>query len=53
MSRNIKTPRTLSEAVFVTGYQSASIKVSRMADWILASTIGALLAVALVSWWSS
>lgn len=46
--RNERTPRTLSECVFVTGYTSASLhRPSRWAGWWLAVAIGIALALVL------
>ena len=47
------TPRQLSECRFVTGYRGVQPKPSRVADWILASIVGALGALALIHWWAS
>lgn len=51
--KNTRTPRTLSDCQFVTGYQSAQPQPSRLADWLLATLIGAGLALALVHWWAA
>ena len=51
--KNVTTPRTLAECGFVAGYQSAQPRPSRVADWILATVVGIMLAAALVHWWAS
>jgi len=48
--KNITTPRTLAEAVFVTGYSRAATQTQR-SSWpsiALATIIGAALAAAIV-----
>ena len=52
--KNDRTPRTLADSSFDVGYQSAQPRShSRPSDWILATCIGAGLALWLVTWWAS
>jgi hypothetical protein len=55
--RNERTPRTLAESHFVTGYRSAGLRpptrLERIADVLLATGIGIFVALALVHWWST
>jgi hypothetical protein len=52
--KNVTTPRMLADCTFRTGYQTAQLpQRSRLADVLLATAIGAVLAVALVHWWAS
>lgn len=52
--KNIRTPRTLSESTFVTGYLSANVEgfADQWSSRLLAVAIGVGLALALVKWWS-
>lgn len=49
---NYRTPRTLSESRFVTGYPVAH-QPQRLGGVALAFLIGIALALCLVSWWAS
>lgn len=59
MNRNERTPRTLSDCSWHTGYASAQLHrdpipaTERAAGVLLAVVIGVLLAVSLVHWWSA
>jgi len=44
MNRNERTPRTLADCQWHTGYPVASRTASRAADYLLAAAIGASLA---------
>ena len=52
--KNYRTPRTLAESSFVTGYLSASNEefANQWPSRLLAVAIGIGLALALVKWWS-
>jgi hypothetical protein len=49
VNRNERTPRTLADTVYFTGYPAAT-RLERGAGVVLAVVIGALLAIALVAW---
>jgi hypothetical protein len=55
--KNYRTPRTLADSIFVSGYRSVdrtpTSRRERIADVLLAVSIGVALAVALVAWWSA
>lgn len=53
---HLKTPRTMNEGVWMSGYQRGSVVTSRAEDvagMLLAVAIGIGLAALLVAWWSS
>ena len=52
--KNYRTPRTLSEATFVTGYLSANDEgfADQWSSSLLAVASGVGIALALVKWWS-
>ena len=53
--KNIRTPRTLAESSFVTGYLSASNEVfaNQWPSRLLAVAIGIGFAVWLINWWGN
>ena len=54
--RNERTPRTLAEASFVTGYPAVEHAHHRSTDWrsvALAVVIGVGMALAYASWWGA
>ena len=48
MNRNERTPRTLADTIYCTGYSSASPAPRSWSGWWLAVIIGAALAAVLV-----
>ena len=53
--KNYRTPRTLSEATFVTGYLSANVEgfADQWSSRLLAVAIGIGFAVWLINWWGN
>lgn len=54
---HLKTPRTMNEGIWMSGYQSGSVGKSPIAEDVasilVAVAIGIGLAALLVAWWSS
>jgi hypothetical protein len=52
--KNLSAPRTLAECQFAVGHPTATpTRPEAAAGVVLATVIGALLAIALVAWWSA